>query len=197
MPDAVMMFPFASTVGSALFTTTPVPPSKPLAVTMVPPVPVVVPPGVDPVVPVEPVVPVVPVEEFTVDEPLEPCVVGPPLAAEAVWLAAVLPLARLATTALLVCALRWSTEVVLVGAMTVLLVLVVPLPDVAVAGTGEVMTAAGVELVVALLVAVDEVPKACIARAAGMACAITGAAKSAATRRASEAALWGLRIDLS
>jgi hypothetical protein len=179
----------------------PTPPSRPFDPVTVVPVPVV-PPVVDPVDPVDPVVPVVPVvapvEEFTVDEPVEPCVVGPPAAAEAIWLAAVLPLLRVACTAALVCALRWSTVVVFVGAMVVggeVVPVPVVVPEELV--TGVVMTGAVVVAVKPVPEADDDVPNEWVATAAGMACAITGAAKSAAIRRASEAALVGLRIRFS
>jgi hypothetical protein len=118
------------------------------------------------------------------------------------WLAEVFALERVPWTAWFVAAPRWSVCVVLVGAM-IAAAPDVPVPDdpepeVDGAGAELVMTG-GVPVVTPLppVVPLDVPPNECVTMAAGKACAITGAANSTATRRASEAAGVGLRIDVS
>jgi hypothetical protein len=128
---------------------------------------------------------------------------GGGVVASRIWLAEVLALARVPWTAWSVAAARWSVCVVLVGAMIVEVPEdpvdpVEPEDPDDVAG-GVLLITVGVAVVTPLLpaAALDEVPNECVATAAGKACAITGAANSTATRRASEAADGGLRIDIS
>jgi hypothetical protein len=187
------MFPLASTTGSPLFTIVPIAPGKPSEVptTVVPVVPVVLPP-VETVVVVL-LVALAPVVGLTVAAPRGAL-------AEASWLAAVLALARSAWAACAVAAARWSVVVVLVGVVEADEPVEPDEPDEEAAGAVDVrpMPAGALAMVPLLVDALDEVPDdECTATAAGRACAITGAANSTATRRASEAAGVGLRIDVS